>query len=151
MHREIRHSGHMVSDILSRFYRRHPTDVWGSGFELQVPISEVYAVARSLVQSVHCGRLWVNKQGCGIVPWTECLLGSDLDICLGGKAYWYRDFSSRYGSICIFRFSINKLCQHHLLKKLSFMYWIVLTSFSEMSLDVWTYIWVFASVPSIHL
>lgn len=46
-----------------------------------------------------------------------------------------------------------ELAQHHVLKMLSFFHCVVLASLSkkQVSLGVWVYFWVFASIPLINL
>jgi hypothetical protein len=59
----------------------------------------------------------------------------------------------RNGSIRILLHDNHQLCQHHLLKMLSFFHWMVLASLvkDQVTLGVWVHFWVFNSIPLIYL
>ena len=58
-----------------------------------------------------------------------------------------------YGSIFIFLYVHIQLCQHHLLKMLSFFHLIFFCSFvkNQVFVGVWINIWVFNSIPLVLL
>ena len=59
----------------------------------------------------------------------------------------------KYGSIPILLHDNNQLCQHQLLKMLSFFHWMVFSSLVEdqVTIGVWVHFWVFNSIPLIYL
>ena len=58
----------------------------------------------------------------------------------------------RNGSIRILLHDNRQLCQHHLLKMLSFFHWMVFNSLvkDQVTIGVWVHLWVFNSVPLVY-
>jgi hypothetical protein len=93
-----------------------------------VPISSRLFLTFSSISFSVSGLIW------------RSLIHLDLSFVQGNKN----------GSIRILLHDKRRLCQHHLLKMLSFYHWMVLAPLSKI-IGVWIHFWVFNSIPLIYL